>query len=140
MYMLHFLNEIQFLMLFPHFFFINKMFLKNSKSLWKHGFSNKIFGFANSLLFRDFWVCAQVYEWNLTKFAKFEYLYLNTYNTNFGVPPRCFCSYRLWLNKSNHRVKHVNISESNDINQSISMNRFCSIKALIFIREVFVFL
>ena len=65
---------------------------------------------------------------------------LNTYDTNFGVPPRCFCSYRLWLNKSNHRVKHVNISESNDINQSISMNRFCSIKALIFIREVFVFL
>ena len=40
-----------------------------------------------------------------------------------------FCSYELWLNKSNHRVKQVDISESTDINQSISMNRFYPIEA-----------
>ena len=34
----------------------------------------------------------------------------------------CFRSYGLWLNKSNHRVKLVDISESININQSISMN------------------
>ena len=33
-------------------------------------------------------------------------------------------SYGLWLNNSNHRVKQVDISESTDINKSISMNRF----------------
>ena len=52
---------------------------------------------------------------------------------------RCFRSYGLWWNKSNHRVKQVDISESTDINQSISMNRFYPIEALIFIREFFCF-
>ena len=53
------------------------------------------------------------------------------------ILPRCFCSYGLWLNKSNHRVKQVDISESTDINQSISMNWFYPIEALIFINVGF---
>ena len=56
------------------------------------------------------------------------------------ILPQCFCYYGLWLNKSNHQVKQVDISESTDINQSISMNRFYSIEALIFIQKFFVFL
>ena len=44
----------------------------------------------------------------------------------------------LLLNKSNHRAKQVDISESNNINQSISMNRFDPIEALIFIPQFFV--
>ena len=40
-----------------------------------------------------------------------------------------FHSYKLWLNKSNYRVKQVDISGSNDINHSISMNRFYPIEA-----------
>ena len=55
------------------------------------------------------------------------------------ILPRCFCSYGLWLNKSNHRVKQVDISEPTDINQSIFMNQFCPIEALIFIQSFFVF-
>ena len=55
------------------------------------------------------------------------------------ILPWCFCSYGLWLNKSNHRVKQVDINEPTDINQSVSMNRFYPIEALIFIRESFVF-
>ena len=55
------------------------------------------------------------------------------------VLPWCFYSYVLWLNKSNHQVKQVNINKSNDINQSISVNQFYPIKALIFIREFFCF-
>ena len=51
----------------------------------------------------------------------------------------CFPSHWLWLNKSNHRVKQVDIIESTDINQSISMNRCYPIEALIFIRECFFF-
>ena len=55
------------------------------------------------------------------------------------VLPQCFRSYVLWLNKSNHRVKQVDIGESTDINQSISMNRFYPIETLSFIRELFLF-
>ena len=43
------------------------------------------------------------------------------------------------LNKLNHLVKHVDMGELTDINQAISMNQFYQIKALIFIREFFVF-
>ena len=50
------------------------------------------------------------------------------------VLPRCFLSFGFWLNNSN-RVKQVDISESTDINQSISVNQFYPIEALIFIRE-----
>ena len=46
------------------------------------------------------------------------------------VHPRCFCSYGFWLNKSSHRVKQVSISESTNINQSISINRFYPIEAI----------
>ena len=59
---------------------------------------------------------------------------LNTDSTKFGVLPRCFRSYGLWLNISNPRVKQIDISESTDINQSTSMNRFYPTKASIFIR------
>ena len=38
-----------------------------------------------------------------------------------------------------HQVKQVDISESTDVNQSISINRFYPIKALISIREFFSF-
>ena len=55
------------------------------------------------------------------------------------ILPRCFCSYGLRLNKSNHRVKQVDISEPTDIKQSISMNQFYSIQTLIFVRDFFVF-
>ena len=37
------------------------------------------------------------------------------------------------------KVKQVDISEPTDINQSISMNQFYPIEALIFIRDFFVF-
>ena len=54
--------------------------------------------------------------------------------------PRIFRPYGLWLlSKSNHWPKHVDISESTDINQSIPMNRFYRIEALMFIQEFFVF-
>ena len=46
--------------------------------------------------------------------------------------PQYFCSYGLRLNKPNHRVKQVDISESTDINQLISNNRFYPVEALIF--------
>ena len=52
---------------------------------------------------------------------------------------RYFHSYGLWLNKSNHHVQQVDISESTDFNQSILMNRFYPIEALILIREFFYF-
>ena len=55
------------------------------------------------------------------------------------ILPRCFCSYGLLLSKSNHRGKQVGICESTNINQSISMNRFYPIRALIFIWEFLVF-
>ena len=55
------------------------------------------------------------------------------------ILPRCFCSYRLWLNKTNHWVKQVDINEPTDINQSIPMNQFYPIEASIFIRDSFVF-
>ena len=55
------------------------------------------------------------------------------------ILPRCFCSYGLWLNKLNHRVKQVDISEPTDINQSISMIRFYPIEVLIFIGDFFIF-
>ena len=48
--------------------------------------------------------------------------------------PQCFRSYRLWLKKKNHQVKQVDISEPTIISQSISMNRFYPIEALIFIQ------
>ena len=47
------------------------------------------------------------------------------------VIPRCFRSYDLYLIKLNHRVRQVDISESADINQSISMNQFYQIKVLV---------
>ena len=50
------------------------------------------------------------------------------------VFPRCFLSFGFWLNNSN-RVKQVDISESTDIYQSISVNQFYPVEALIFIRE-----
>ena len=53
--------------------------------------------------------------------------------------PRYFHSYGLRLNKSNHHIKQVDISESTDFNQSILMNRFYLIEALILIREFFYF-
>ena len=53
--------------------------------------------------------------------------------------PRYFCSYGLWLKKLNHWIKQVDISEPTDTNQSISMNWFYPIEALIFIRDFFVF-
>ena len=55
------------------------------------------------------------------------------------VLPRYFLYYGLWLNKSNHRVKQVNISESTGFNQLISMSRFYPTETLIFIREFFCF-
>ena len=51
------------------------------------------------------------------------------------ILPRRFYYYRLWLNKSNHRIKQADISEPTDINQSISVNQFYPIEALIFIRD-----
>ena len=74
------------------------------------------------------WVCACVCRWNLTSSVNFE-----------PILTRCNCSYGLWSNKSNHWVKHVDVSWSTDINQSISMNRFYPIEELIFIREFFAF-
>ena len=50
---------------------------------------------------------------------------------------RCFCSYGLWLSKSNYRVQQVDISESTDIDQSTSMIQFYPFEALIFIRGFF---
>ena len=50
-----------------------------------------------------------------------------------------FRSYWLWLNKSSDWVTKVDISESTNIKQSISMNRFFLIETLIFIRYFFVF-
>ena len=38
------------------------------------------------------------------------------------VHRQCFRSYKLWLNKSNHRIKQVDISESIDVNQLILMS------------------
>ena len=55
------------------------------------------------------------------------------------VLSRCSCSFGLWLNKSNHRVKQVDINKSTIINQSISMNWFYPIEAFIFIQEFFIF-
>ena len=55
------------------------------------------------------------------------------------VIPRCFRSYESWLNKSNHQVKQVDIRESIIINQSISMNLFHPIEALVFNREFLCF-
>ena len=46
------------------------------------------------------------------------------------VLPRCFRSYGLWLNKSNHQVKQVDIIESTNINQSISINQFYPIEVV----------
>ena len=57
----------------------------------------------------------------------------------YQILPGCFCSYGLWLNKSNHRVKQVDLSEPTDINQSIYMNRFYPIEVLIFIHDFFCF-
>ena len=56
------------------------------------------------------------------------------------ILPRCFCSNGLWSKKSNYRVKQIDISEPTDVNQSITMNRFYPMEALIFIRNFFVFL
>ena len=61
-----------------------------------------------------------VFPLNLTKSAKSEPLL--TRSSSF-----------LWLKKSNHRVTQIDISESTDIDQSISMNQFYPIEALIFI-------
>ena len=38
--------------------------------------------------------------------------------------PRCVRSYGLWINKSNYRAKKVDISESTNTNQSISLKQF----------------
>ena len=53
------------------------------------------------------------------------------------VLPQYFRSYGLFLNKSNYQVKQNDISESTDFKQTISMNRFCPIEALIFIQYFF---
>ena len=46
----------------------------------------------------------------------------------------CFHSHGLWLNKSNHPVKQVDISKLTDINILISINGFYPIQVLIFTR------
>ena len=58
---------------------------------------------------------------------------------NNQILPRCFRSYGLWLNKSNHWDKKADISESTNFNQSISLKQFYPIEALIFIQELFCF-
>ena len=78
---------------------------------------------------RNCWVRVEVSMWTEShKICEF-WILINQ------VLPWCFCSYRLWLNKSNHWAKQVGISESTYINQSILINRFYPIKELIFIRE-----
>ena len=37
--------------------------------------------------------------------------YLQSLSLYEPGPPRCFCSYGLWLNKSNHRVKQTDFNE-----------------------------
>ena len=64
---------------------------------------------------------------------------LQSLSSYWPDPTRCFCSYGLCLNKSNHRVKQVDISEQTDINQSISINQFYPIDVMIFIRDSLVF-
>ena len=53
--------------------------------------------------------------------------------------PLCFRSFGLWFHKSYHRVKQVDMSESTNINQSISINLFYPIEAPIFIQYLFCF-
>ena len=55
------------------------------------------------------------------------------------IQPRCFCSYGLWLNKSNHRVKQADISKPTDITKSISMNRILSNRSVDFHPGLFCF-
>ena len=57
------------------------------------------------------------------------------------ILPRYFYYYGNWLNKSNHQVNQVDISEPTDINQSISMNQsILSNRSVDFHPEVFCFL
>ena len=84
---------------------------------------------------RDCWVCVCKYVsmWRESHKIFKIWALINQ------ILPRCFRSYGLWLNKSNRRAKKVDISESTNINQSISLKQFYPIEALIFIQELFCF-
>ena len=77
--------------------------------------------------------CVRKYIWTKAHKIYKAWVFINQ------ILPRCFCFYGLWLNKSNHWVRQLDISKPTDINQSMSTNRFYPIETLIFIQDFFCF-
>ena len=111
-------------------FGLKKSTLKRHSNLWKLVFYLQI---SSAFLSFNLLMSACVSRWTESHKMRKAWALIN------HVLPQCFHSYWLLLSKSNHRVKQVDISESTNINQPISMNRLYPIEALIFVRYFFGF-